>query len=50
MIIVVSSWILADLQFGGYFRVNYDTENWNLSAEQLMVNYTDIPAVTTCYG
>jgi hypothetical protein len=39
-------WIPANLQFGGYFRVSYDTENLNLSAEQLMVNYTVIPAVT----
>ncbi len=39
-------WILANQQFGGYFRVNYDTENWNLLAEQLMVNYTVIPTVT----
>ena len=39
-------WILANQQLGGYFRVNYDTDNWKLLAEQLMHNYTVIPGVT----
>lgn len=29
----------------GYYRVNYDTHNWNLVYQQLMSNYTAIPVI-----
>lgn len=31
-----SDWVIANLQVTGYYRVNYDKENWKLIIEQLM--------------
>ena len=39
-------WIIANFQYSGYFRVNYDDDNWNLIAAQLSANHSVIPVVT----
>ena len=32
------SFIIANLDFSGFYRVNYDTENWELIIKQLDTN------------
>ena len=32
------SFIIANLDFSGFYRVNYDTENWELIIKQLLTN------------
>ena len=44
--VAADRWILANFEFGGYFRVNYDDENWELLADQLMRNHTAIPLLS----
>lgn len=36
-------WTLLNLEYSGYYRVNYDQLGWQLLADQLMRNYTVIP-------
>ncbi|KAL5019590.1 hypothetical protein ScPMuIL_002482 [Solemya velum] len=36
-------WILANIQQYGYYRVNYDTNNWRQLIRQLLDNHTVIP-------
>ncbi|KZS20695.1 Uncharacterized protein APZ42_012540 [Daphnia magna] len=36
-------WILVNLQYSGYYRVNYDRLGWELLSEQLIRNHTVIP-------
>jgi aminopeptidase N len=33
-------WIYGNLNYMGYFRVNYDKENWNRIIDQLKVDHT----------
>ncbi|ESP00390.1 hypothetical protein LOTGIDRAFT_238560 [Lottia gigantea] len=39
------NWILGNIQQYGFYRVNYDTENWKCLLLQLETNHTVIPAV-----
>lgn len=36
------TWILANLKHAGFYRVNYNKENWELIIKQLQYNYTQI--------
>ena len=36
------SWILANIQGGGFYRVNYDERNWRLLSQQLHANHEAI--------
>ncbi|GFT57145.1 aminopeptidase N [Nephila pilipes] len=40
-----STWIIANVQQVGYYRVNYDADNWNLILEQLLENHTAIHVI-----
>ncbi|KAG0728778.1 Endoplasmic reticulum aminopeptidase 1 [Chionoecetes opilio] len=37
-----SEWVIFNLQETGYYRVNYDTNNWNLLLKQLANDHTKI--------
>ncbi|NWY31069.1 AMPN Aminopeptidase, partial [Pheucticus melanocephalus] len=38
-------WLLLNLNVTGYFRVNYNQENWNQLIEQLDTNHTVFPVI-----
>nr|XP_055031932.1 aminopeptidase N [Misgurnus anguillicaudatus] len=40
-----NEWVLANLHVSGYFRVNYDPENWERLLSQLESNHQAIPVV-----
>ncbi|GFY39305.1 aminopeptidase Ey [Trichonephila inaurata madagascariensis] len=40
-----STWIIANVQQVGYYRANYDADNWNLILEQLLENHTKIHVI-----
>ncbi|RXM91483.1 Aminopeptidase N [Acipenser ruthenus] len=40
-----TDWVLANINCTGYYRVNYDTENWNRLLQQLQDNFTEIPVI-----
>lgn len=41
------SWIVANIQHAGFYRVNYDSENWKLLIAQLLDNnHQEISAVS----
>lgn len=35
-----NTWIMLNLQATGYYRVNYDENNWNLLVQQLETDHT----------
>ncbi|XP_037766647.1 aminopeptidase N isoform X2 [Chelonia mydas] len=39
------NWLLLNINVTGYFRVNYDQENWNKLLSQLVTNYEVIPVI-----
>ncbi|XP_041031285.1 aminopeptidase N-like [Carcharodon carcharias] len=38
-------WILANINVTGYYRVNYDEENWKKLVNHLLINHTDLPVI-----
>ncbi|NXG08010.1 AMPN Aminopeptidase, partial [Sakesphorus luctuosus] len=40
-----SSWLLLNLNVSGYFRVNYNQENWNQLLNQLSINHRVFPVI-----
>ncbi|NXC29415.1 AMPN Aminopeptidase, partial [Campylorhamphus procurvoides] len=40
-----SNWLLLNINVSGYFRVNYNEENWNQLLHQLSTNYTVFPVI-----
>ncbi|XP_060797041.1 aminopeptidase N-like [Neoarius graeffei] len=38
-------WVLANLNISGYFKVNYDLENWERLLNQLTTNHQKIPVI-----
>ncbi|NWY55925.1 AMPN Aminopeptidase, partial [Chionis minor] len=40
-----NSWLLLNLNVSGYFRVNYNLENWDQLLSQLSSNHQDIPVI-----
>ncbi|KAM6388236.1 aminopeptidase N isoform 1-T2 [Pluvialis apricaria] len=42
---VSGSWLLLNLNVSGYFRVNYDQENWDQLLKQLSTNHQAIPVI-----
>ncbi|XP_073328901.1 aminopeptidase N-like [Pagrus major] len=40
-----TDWVLANLDVVGYYRVNYDTVNWNKLLNALSTNHKDIPVI-----
>ncbi|XP_027019984.1 aminopeptidase N isoform X2 [Tachysurus fulvidraco] len=38
-------WVLANLNVSGYYRVNYDLENWEALLNQLTTNHQKIPVI-----
>ncbi|XP_074956970.1 LOW QUALITY PROTEIN: aminopeptidase N [Phalacrocorax aristotelis] len=40
-----SSWLLLNLNVTGYFRVNYNQENWDQLLQQLSINHEVIPMI-----
>ncbi|XP_058851581.1 aminopeptidase Ey-like [Acipenser ruthenus] len=45
MKITGTDWLLANINCTGYFRVNYDRENWNKLLQQMESGYTVIPVI-----
>ncbi|XP_023669966.2 aminopeptidase N-like [Paramormyrops kingsleyae] len=40
-----TGWVLANVHMSGYFRVNYDTDNWEQLLTQLINNHKVIPPI-----
>lgn len=40
-----SDWVIGNLKFSGFYRVNYDSENWNLIIKQLNEDFNEIDVV-----
>lgn len=40
-----NTWLIGNLKHSGFYRVNYDQENWNLLINQLKQNYTLIDPI-----
>lgn len=40
------AWLLANINCTGYYRVNYDEENWNKLIDQLETNHDVIPLIS----
>lgn len=41
------TWLLGNINQTGYFRVNYDLQNWKLLIQQLQTNHQVRPSVRT---
>ena len=42
----VSTWVLANIKRSGFYRVNYDIENWNLLINQLKTDFDVIDSTS----
>ncbi|XP_077524917.1 aminopeptidase N-like isoform X2 [Amblyomma americanum] len=40
-----SQWFIANIQQVGFYKVNYDEQNWKLLIDQLMTKHTDIHVI-----
>ena len=40
------NWIIGNLKHAGFYRVNYDSQNWNLLINQLKTNHTLIDSTS----
>ncbi|XP_076012022.1 aminopeptidase Ey-like [Genypterus blacodes] len=45
MVVSGSEWLLANINMAGFFRVNYDSENWERLLTKLSSNPEDIPVI-----
>lgn len=43
-----NTWLLGNINQTGYFRVNYDLQNWKLLIQQLHANPEVRPSVCLC--
>jgi aminopeptidase N len=41
-----SSWVIANIKHAGYYRVNYDTNNWNELIKQLTNDHEAIEQIS----
>ena len=37
---IENNWLIGNIQHSGFYRVNYDLENWNKLIKQLKENHT----------
>ena len=37
------TWLLANINQTGFYRVNYDVTNWNMLTQQLLTDHTVFP-------
>ncbi|KAF5892696.1 aminopeptidase N-like, partial [Clarias magur] len=45
MTIGASDWLVANLNVAGYYRVNYDADNWNRLLQKLTESHESIPVI-----
>ncbi|XP_017284211.1 aminopeptidase Ey isoform X2 [Kryptolebias marmoratus] len=45
MALGASAWLLANINMKGFYRVNYDAENWERLLAKLSSNHQDIPVI-----
>uniref|UniRef100_W5LQ28 Aminopeptidase n=1 Tax=Astyanax mexicanus TaxID=7994 RepID=W5LQ28_ASTMX len=41
-----SEWVLANVNVSGFYRVNYDPQNWERLLSQLSTDHSDIPVIS----
>ena len=40
------SWVIGNIKHGGFYRVNYDDDNWKMLIDQLKTNHTIFDSLT----